>query len=302
MFPYLKLAPRVLLIDDCTLFIEALSDILPARLSPRLVLHPAEVDAALGNQDALLRAEQEIFSGLHGSTEEPCLLRALAYLRWEGRRSIYSVLVSDYAMPAESGVSLCARHKYLGLRRILLTGIADESLAVTAFNEGAIDHFLLKQTSCLAKDLLESIEGQSRQSSEVRSLQLMQLMPDSARRLFADPLVLSGLGDLLTRFDVVDYIVSVQPLGLMALSASGRALWIQIENEGSLFDLQEMAEASGWLQPEVQLISSGRWLANIDLVAQVGVLPSLVQGVPLAPGIYAAAFPISDSGGGALAL
>jgi len=296
MLPYLKLSPRTLLIDDCDSFIDAMTDILPARLSPRLVLHPADVDAQLADQARLLRAEQVFFSGLDAAAEGPGLLRAVEYLRWEERRRIYSVLVSDHAMPAETGARLCGRHKYVGLRRILLTGAADSDLAVTAFNAGAIEQFLPKQSRKLYEVLVSSIEDQSRKSSEDRSVRLTQSMPDAARRLFSDPAFVDGLKAFLVSCGVVEYIASVQPMGLMALSATGQTLWVQIEDEDSLSNLQEMAEDSGWMQPEVCLISSGKWLANVELVAQVeGVTPALMAGVCLCPGVFAAAFPLPDA-------
>jgi CheY-like chemotaxis protein len=55
-----------------------------------------------------------------------------------------SVVVVDYAMPEMNGLELCRRLAHLPLRKILLTGQADDQVAVDAFNDGLIDYFLSK--------------------------------------------------------------------------------------------------------------------------------------------------------------
>ncbi|MFK7914231.1 MAG: response regulator [Pseudomonadales bacterium] len=60
------------------------------------------------------------------------------------KTKVFSVVVCDYLMPRMDGLEFFSRIKGLGVSRILLTGAADEKLAVDAFNEGLIDYFVLK--------------------------------------------------------------------------------------------------------------------------------------------------------------
>ena len=64
----------------------------------------------------------------------------------EHRFERYSVAVVDYDMPEMNGLDLCRRLAHAPVRKVLLTGKADEKVAVEAFNEGIIDRFILKQS------------------------------------------------------------------------------------------------------------------------------------------------------------
>lgn len=55
-----------------------------------------------------------------------------------------TTVIVDYAMPGINGVDFCLKIKDLPVAKIMLTGKADEILAVNAFNEGIIDKFIRK--------------------------------------------------------------------------------------------------------------------------------------------------------------
>ena len=56
------------------------------------------------------------------------------------------VLLVDFAMPAMTGLEVLANlPDWMGCR-VMLTGQADEHLAVNAFNSGYIDQFVPKQS------------------------------------------------------------------------------------------------------------------------------------------------------------
>jgi CheY-like chemotaxis protein len=56
-------------------------------------------------------------------------------------RRVSAVLV-DYAMPSVDGLAFCERMTDPYARRAMLTGVADEKLAVEAFNAGLIHRFI----------------------------------------------------------------------------------------------------------------------------------------------------------------
>ena len=55
-----------------------------------------------------------------------------------------SVVVVDYAMPGMDGLEFCRRIGNKNIKKILLTGQADEKLAIEAFNEGLIHRYIQK--------------------------------------------------------------------------------------------------------------------------------------------------------------
>lgn len=68
-----------------------------------------------------------------------------------------SVIVTDYAMPSMNGLDLCRKIKDLPAKKLMITGEADYSLAVEAFNEGIIDQFILKEQHNFYDELKKAI-------------------------------------------------------------------------------------------------------------------------------------------------
>lgn len=58
-----------------------------------------------------------------------------------------SAIVVDYTMPDRNGLEVCSELNGLNIGKIMLTGDADASLAVKAFNDGLIDYFITKNQS-----------------------------------------------------------------------------------------------------------------------------------------------------------
>lgn len=68
-----------------------------------------------------------------------------------------STVIVDFDMPEMNGLEFCSAIENKHIQKILLTGAADEHLAVEAFNEGIIQRFLQKQDSEIFTKLEDSI-------------------------------------------------------------------------------------------------------------------------------------------------
>ena len=68
-----------------------------------------------------------------------------------------SVVVVDYDMPGMNGLQLCESLINPHVKVIMLTGAADETLAVRAFNKGLIYQFVRKQDHYFVEQLIEAI-------------------------------------------------------------------------------------------------------------------------------------------------
>lgn len=78
---------------------------------------------------------------------------------YNGQRfSDISVVVVDYAMPGMDGLEFCRRLQQLPIKKILLTGKADEKLAIDAFNQGLIDRYIHKNDPEVASLITQSID------------------------------------------------------------------------------------------------------------------------------------------------
>ena len=68
-----------------------------------------------------------------------------------------SILVVDYDMPSIDGISFIKKLNNCNVYKILLTGTADEDIAVKAFNDGLIDSYIKKQEPDALKKLYNKI-------------------------------------------------------------------------------------------------------------------------------------------------
>ncbi len=70
-----------------------------------------------------------------------------------------STIIVDHSMPEMTGLQLCEKIKDPNIQKILLTGVADEHLAIRAFNDGLIHHYIRKQDLDLEKQLSQAVES-----------------------------------------------------------------------------------------------------------------------------------------------
>lgn len=73
------------------------------------------------------------------------------------RFSEISVMVVDYAMPGMNGLEFCRRLDNNHIKKILLTGQADEQLAIEAFHEGLIHRYIKKNDPHAAEMITRSL-------------------------------------------------------------------------------------------------------------------------------------------------
>lgn len=93
------------------------------------------------------------------------------------RFSEISVVVVDYAMPGMDGLEFCRRIENSNIKKILLTGQADEKLAIAAFNEGLIDRYVKKSDINATEQITKSIYD--------LQLQYFQAMSDMVVRMLS---------------------------------------------------------------------------------------------------------------------
>lgn len=77
----------------------------------------------------------------------------------ENRINEISTLIVDYYMPNMDGLTFCRHFDHTEYRKIMLTGEADEALAVSAFNTGTIQRFVMKSELNLFDKILTLVKN-----------------------------------------------------------------------------------------------------------------------------------------------
>lgn len=128
-----------------------------------------------------------------------------------------STVIVDYDMPEMNGLELCKQIEDSHIQKVLLTGAASEFLAVDAFNEGVINHFVRKQDP-QALNKLNSfvIEAQSRYFKSLSRSLVSTLTQDPLETAISDPVFIEFFTKLLEEKKIKEYYL-FDPVGSFLL-------------------------------------------------------------------------------------
>ena len=239
----------VAFVDDNADFLTNLSLKLDSSLAFRLFDSSVSALAALRNKSAAAPSSEQFFS-LYQNREEFSLEHHVIDLHLhrihreiynERRFERYSVAVIDYDMPDIDGLEMCRRIGQSPLRKILLTGQADEKIAVQAFNEGLIDRFVMKQDPDVIPKLQRAIDDM--QFAYLR--QVERMMEDALDigqlHFLRDPFFAVFFEKIRTECRAVEYYLCTGPEGVLLLDAMGRATLLLVCSEENLRIQYEVA-------------------------------------------------------------
>jgi CheY-like chemotaxis protein len=175
--------------------------------------------------------------GARERTEEVISIdKSMIYMRVfnRARFGLLSVAVIDYQMPEMTGLELCRKLGHLPCKRILLTGHADESLAVHAFNEGLIDLYLPKLHPRLDTELNLAIQRFQFAYLEQATELLTQVLHATDPIVWGDPVFARFFHRLCDDRGAVEYYAVSDPKGYLLVDAQGSAELLLLFDEADL--------------------------------------------------------------------
>ena len=302
-FPLYRRPGAIVFLDDDPDYLEMLAHVMPGQWCVRVISQPlACIDMLLeeiqSSEQDWWNQQEIINRWREGSALIP---QILSYWRSNGtsRFALAQVCVVDYSMPAMSGLKVLSKLTQWSGSRILLTGRADEQLAVMAFNSGLIQQFIPKQSPEIRLQLTDTIQSFLHQP-DTRHQQIWRAtLSREQSALLSDPVVSEQLEKLALQQNWVEHVVIGAPFGVLALKSSARVVWLQLESANRLGELAEMAESQAWHASAVQDIRLGKKLVDLELQLALGSgqRPTLsecfVIGSDAAP-LHAALFDINE--------
>lgn len=156
-----------------------------------------------------------------------------------------AVLVVDYAMPQMNGVEFCREIRDLPIKKIMLTGQADEKLAVDAFNRGLIDCFIRKSDPGALEGLGREIARLQREFFLGYTRTLKDLLVRHTYSFLSDPEMEILVRDLSARYRFVEHYLFPNPPGILFLDKQGKTTLMVIETAIGLTAQYEIAEDQG---------------------------------------------------------
>ncbi len=156
-----------------------------------------------------------------------------------------SVVIVDYAMPHMSGLEFCNEIHDPTVKKVLLTGVADEKIAVKAFNDGLIDRYISKSSNetldlvvSFARTLQRAyLVDQQRILLSTLALELPPFLADSGVRAW--------IQQHRARNDYVEHYLVADPPGFIMLNADAEMCLFVIASEERMQNNIAYAEAHG---------------------------------------------------------
>lgn len=171
-----------------------------------------------------------------------------------------SVIVVDYSMPEMDGLAFCEQIDDPRISKILLTGRADERLAVQAFNGGLIDRFILKSDPNVFKQLGREIKKLQRRFFASASEQILRALPPGRYNFLRQPAFNELMRKVAYERRTVEHYVCTMPTGVLMVNAKGVGTFLLVQTEHDVKVQREVAFEQEAPDELLRALASGKWL------------------------------------------
>ena len=271
-FPLFHRPGAVAFLDDDPDYLEMLALVLPRHWHVELFVRPVECINYLQQEPPFWEADawnqqQLVESWRNG---KPLIPQIMGYWsKYTERFALTRVCVIDYSMPGMDGLQALSELVDWPGSRVLLTGQADEQVAVRAFNRGLIDQFIAKQTPDISRRLIEAVEHLLRTPNARHAQTWRATLSPEQNALLRTPSVGRELASFASN-RWVEHVVIGDPFGVLGMDAAGHVSWLQLETPEGLKALAELAELEGVSPSNVEDIRQGRQLTDLELRQALG--------------------------------
>jgi CheY-like chemotaxis protein len=271
-FPLFHRPGTIVFLDDDPDYLEMLAMVLPRQWHVKLFMRPGACISYLQQEPPFWEADAWNQQQLVERWREgkPLIPQVLAYWsKYTERYALTRVCVVDYSMPGMDGLQALGELVDWPGSRVLLTGQADEQVAVRAFNRGLIDQFIPKQTPDISRRLIESVDHLLA-TPHARHAQIWRaaLKPDESALLRSGDVARELAAFAGKRW--VEHVVLSDPFGVLGMDAAGNVGWLQLETPAGLRAQSELAELEGMGPAALDDIRNGRRIANLELRQALG--------------------------------
>jgi CheY-like chemotaxis protein len=243
----------VIFVDDSTDFLANLSLQLPPELAFQLYDSPQKALLSLHGSSNTTTPVERFFSCFRTGDDILLSHHVIEINLDKIHREVYnefrfeqvSVAVVDYDMPSINGIEFFRNIQGMAIKKVLLTGKADEKTAVMAFNEGIIDRFILKQDKDVINVLNKTIHELQHDYFEKIQRMLADALAVDSHPFLRDPLFAEEFRKIGEEHRVVEFYLASEPDGILMLNADGAVSLLLILDENTLISHYEIAYDQG---------------------------------------------------------
>lgn len=215
----------VVMVDDNEAFLRSLTLELPAGIACRGFTNPEEALEFLNEPIELEPLVDRCFTLDRSRDSEAVIHLDLSVIEQEinylQRFRRVSVVLVDYAMPSLDGMRFCELMTDPYARRAMLTGVADEKLAVEAFNAGLIHRFIPKHKATAVEVVVAFIAELQRDYFNQYQARLKTALAIDPPGFLVEPLIAIRVRRLMQEQDIAEYYLVNDPPGFLMLRGNG---------------------------------------------------------------------------------
>lgn len=258
---------KTVFVDDDATYLNMLAMLVSERWSVRLFARPETAAVAIGHEVSLWERDTwELRRIVSQALADPFGVIPAILDYWKNnpqRFGLIKAVVTDFSMPSMDGLQLLSKVRPWPGARVLLTGQADEHIAVQAFNAGLIDLYTPKQGKDLRKDVLQPIEHLVDAPAPQMEQIWQPLLTPVQYTLLREPQIAEAL-DAFSREHFAEHVVLGNPFGVLGLSAAGVPGWLQLEMPDSFEMVGDLAADAGASQSIVHDVRAGRSVPALE--------------------------------------
>ncbi len=237
----IKLAPyfhptTICFVDDNESFLHSLDLDLPANWAYRTFVDPIDALAYLNEKPpraplaerclSMDDANQSLIHVNFNLIEQEINFR-------ERFRQI-SVVFVDYSMPYVNGLDFCAQVTDPNIKKVMLTGVADEKVAVEAFNAGLIHRFIPKNHPDALATIINFVNELEQEYFSQYRAPLQSSLAINPPGFLVDEAIAVWFQALLESERVVEYYFVTEPPGFLLLRGNGSMLRVIILDDAQM--------------------------------------------------------------------
>jgi CheY-like chemotaxis protein len=269
LFPLYHRPNALVFLDDDASYLEMLALVMPNNWSVRLYTRVDDCILSIQHEHELWEADVWAHHNIVENWRKGAhlLLQVLHY--WETvphRYSLTQTCIVDYAMPAMTGLEVLKALPIWPTHRVLLTGQADEMVAVSAFNERLIDKFVTKQYPDIGRHLTQLLTQLHATPMEILDPIWHSTLKQEQYAALQEVTAQQTLQMLVQKLGWVEYVVIAAPFGILGLNAHAQASWLQLELVNDLPCAADLAKSTGQTSSAVEKIRIGTHFDNTELL------------------------------------
>jgi len=256
----------VIFVDDNESFLKSLDLELPTHWAYRLFAEPEKALDFLNQPPPLAPLVDRCFVHSRDRTGDRSMTLDITMIEQEinhlARFARNSVVMVDYSMPLMNGLEFCSELTDPYIQKAMLTGVADEKIAVQAFNAKLINRFIPKNTSHSISDILAFAEELQHDYFTQHTARLINTLALDPPLFLLDRDVARAIRRVMQKHNIVEYYLIDDPAGFLMLRADGSAIRILVSGPKDIRQGVIDAENLGAPDDILQALREGRVLMS----------------------------------------